>query len=164
MSVDAGIAGRASKVLVLTVWDVEMSLGVTVFLGQPKINHVDLVATLADAHQEVVRFDITVDEGLGMDVFDAGDQLIGQKKDSLQGELAVAKVEKILQAGSEKVQDHGIVVTFGSIPTDEWDSHSSSEGLVDTGFVFELGVFGLDTLELDGDLLTGDDVCTFQEN
>lgn len=70
MGIDRGISSSASQVLVLTVRNMEVSLGVTVFLGQAEINDVHLVASLSNAHQEVVRLDITVDEGLGMDVLD----------------------------------------------------------------------------------------------
>lgn len=135
-----------------------MRLGVTVLLGKTKVDHVDLVTTLADAHQEVVGLDVAVNERLGVDVLDAGDELVRQQKDGLERELPVAEVEKILQTGSEKVQDHGIVVTLGSEPTDERDTNTTSEGLVDTSLIFKLGVLGLDALELDGDLFSGDDV------
>jgi hypothetical protein len=62
VGIDAGVSGSASQVLVLPVRDVEMGLRVTVLLGKTKVNHVDLVAALADAHKEVVRLDIAVDE------------------------------------------------------------------------------------------------------
>ena len=79
MSVDAGIAGGSGQVLVLSVRNVEVSLGITVLLGQTKVDDVDLVSALANAHEEVVRLDITVDEGLGVDVLDAGDELVGKE-------------------------------------------------------------------------------------
>jgi len=104
VGVDGGITSGSGQVLVLPIRDVEVGLGVTVFLGQTEIDDIDLVAALADAHEEVIRFDITVDEGLGVDVLDAGDELIGQQKNGLQGELAVAEVEEILQAGAEEIQ------------------------------------------------------------
>lgn len=158
VSVDTGVTGSTSKVLVLTVGDVEVSLRVTVLLRETEINDIDLVSALADTHQEVVGLDVTVDEGLGVDVFNSGNELIGEEKDGLQGELAVAEVEQILQTGAEEIDDHGVVVTFGSEPADERDTDTTSKGLVDTGFIFELRVLGLDVLELDGDLFTGDDV------
>ena len=158
VGVDAGIAGSASQVLVLTVWDVEMSFRVAVFFRKTKVNNVDLVSTLANSHQEVVRLDITVNEGLGMDVLDAGDELVRQEKYSLQGEFAVAEVKEILQTGSKEIQHHSIVVTLGSVPTDKGDANAAGKGLVDAGFILELGMFGLDALELDGDFLSGDDV------
>ena len=158
MGINGSITSSTRQVLVLPIWDVEMGLRVTVLLGQTKINDIDLVAALADAHEEVVRLDITVDEGLGVDVFNAGNELIGEQKNCLQGELAVAKVKEILQAGSEKVENHGIIVTLGAEPADKWDADTTSQGLVDTGFIFELWMFGLNALKLDGNLFTGDDV------
>jgi hypothetical protein len=158
MSVDGCVTSGTSQVLVLTVWDVEVSLWVTVLLGQTKVNDIDLVTAFANTHQEVVWLDITVDEGFGVNVLDTGDELVGKKKDGLQGELAVAEVEKILQTGSEKIENHSIVVTFGTEPADEGDTDTTSEGLVDTSLIFQLGVLGLDTLELDGNLFARDDV------
>lgn len=158
VSVDTGITGSTSQVLVLTVRDMEVSLGVTVLLGETKVDHVDLIATFANAHQKVVRLDITVDEGLGVDVLDARNELVCQEKNSLQGEFAVAEVEEILQARSKEIHHHGVVVTLGSIPADKGNPNSSSKRLVDTSFIFELRVFGLDTLKLDGNFFTGDDI------
>jgi hypothetical protein len=48
-------------------------LRVTVLLGESEVNDVDLVPTLADAHEEVVGLDVAVDEVAGMNVLDAGD-------------------------------------------------------------------------------------------
>jgi len=158
MSIDGCVTSGTSQVLVLTVWDVEVSLRVTVLLGQTEVNDIDLVTTLANTHQEVVWLDITVDKRLGVNVLDTGDELIGEKKDGLQRELAVAEVEKILQTGSEKVENHSIVVTLGTEPADEGDTDTTSEGLVDTSLIFKLRVLGLDTLELDSNLFARDDV------
>jgi hypothetical protein len=160
VGVDGSITSSSGQVLVLPIRDVEMGLGVTVFLGQTKIDDIDLVATLANAHEEVVRLDITVDERLGVNILDAGDELIGQQKNGLQGELSVAEVEQILQTRSEEIKNHGIVVTLGTEPADKWDTDTTSEGLVNAGLIFELGVLGLDRLKLDGNLFTRDYVRT----
>ena len=69
--VDRSVSGGTSQVLVLSVWDVEVSLWVTVLLGETEIDHVDLVAALANTHEEVVGLDITVNEALRVDVFDS---------------------------------------------------------------------------------------------
>jgi len=160
MSIDGSITGSSSQILVLPVWNVEVSLRVTVLLGKSEIDDIDLVTALTNAHEEVVRFDITVDERFGMDVLNSGNELIGKEKNSLQGKLAVAKVEEILQTGSEKVENHGIVITFGAEPADKGNTDTSGKGLVDTSLIFELWVLGFDTLELDGNLFSGDDVRT----
>lgn len=160
MGVDGGVTGRACQVLVLSVRNVEVSLGVSVLLGQTEIDHVDLVATLANAHQEVVGLDITVDKGLGMNVLDSGDELVGKQQHGLQRELAVAEVEEILQTGTQQVKNHSVVIALGAEPADERDTDAASERLVDTSLIFELGVLGLDALQLDGDLFARDDVGT----
>ena len=68
MCVDGGVPRRAGKVLLVPVRYMYVSLGVAVLLGQPKVDDVDEVALLAEAHQEVVGLDVSVDEVLGVNV------------------------------------------------------------------------------------------------
>ena len=157
--IDRRISRRARQILVLTIRDMKVRLGIPILLRQPKINHIHLISPLADAHQEVIRLDIAVDETLGMDVLDAGDELVGEEEDGLEGELAVAEVEEVLERGAEQVEHHGIVVAFRAEPAHEGDADAAGEGFVDARFVFELRVLGFDRLELDGDFFARDDVC-----
>lgn len=78
MSVDGCIASSSRQVLVLTVGNVEVGLRVAVFLCQSKVDDIDLISTLPYPHQEVVRLDITMNEGFGVNVLDTGDELIGE--------------------------------------------------------------------------------------
>ena len=158
MSIDGCITGSSRQILVLTVWNVEVRLRVTVFLCQSEVDDVDLISTLPNSHQEIVWLDITMNERFGVNVLDTGNELIGEQKHCLEGEFAVAKVEEILQAGSEEVKYHGIIVTLGAEPTNKRDSHSSSQGLVDTSFILKLRVFGLHTFQFDSNFLAGNDV------
>lgn len=158
VSVDRGISGSAGKVLVLSIRDMEVGLGVAVLLCEAEVDNVDLVASLADAHQEVVGLDIAVDEGLGVDVLDTRNELVRQEEDGLERELPVTEVEEILQTGAEEIEDHGVVVTLGSEPADEGDSNAASQRLVNASLILELGMLGLNALELDSNLLAGDDV------
>jgi hypothetical protein len=79
-SVDGGVASSSGLVLVLAVRNVEASL---VLLHKTKINGVNPVTPLANTYQEVIGFDVTVNEVLGMDVFDARNliQLLTTNKD-----------------------------------------------------------------------------------
>ena len=97
-----------------------------------------------------------------MDVFYPRDKLIGEKEDGLERELPVAEVEEIFERWAEQVKHHGVVVTFCAEPSYEGDADTSGKGFVDTCFVLQLWVFGLDALEFDGNLLARDDVCTFR--
>ena len=73
MCVDAGVARRAGEVLVFPVRYVLVCARVAVFLGQTEVDDVDEVALLAEAHEEVVRLDVAVNEVLRMYVFYAAD-------------------------------------------------------------------------------------------
>lgn len=161
MGVDGGITSGTRQVLVLTVRNVEVSLGVAVLLGQTKINHVDLVSALSDAHQEVVRLDITVDERLSVNILDTRDELISEEQHRLEGKFPVAEVEQILKGGAEQVQNHGIVVALGAKPAHERDTNATGEGFVDASLILQLGVLSLDALELDGNLFARDDVGAY---
>jgi hypothetical protein len=158
VGVDRSITSGTRQVLVLTVWDVEVCLGVPVLLGQTKVNDIDLVASLANTHQEVVRLNITVDEALGVNVLNATDKLVGEQEDGLEREFAVAEIEEVLEGRSEQVEHHGVVVTLGSEPSNERNTDTAGEGFVNASLIFELRVLGLDRLKLDGDLFAGDDV------
>lgn len=163
MGVDRSVASRTSEILVLSVRDMEVGLRVTEFFRQTKINDVDLVAALSDAHQKVIGFDVTVDKVARVDIFDARNlerrmsegtrdrkrvaaayQLVSQEEDGLETELAVAKVEEVLEGGPEQVEDHGVVVAFGAVPANKGNADTAGESLVDLGLVFELGMFSLD--------------------
>ena len=73
MGVYRGVAGCAGQVLVLAVRDVLVRAGITVFLSQAEVDDVDQVAFLTEPHQKVVWLHISVDEVLGVDVFNAAD-------------------------------------------------------------------------------------------
>jgi hypothetical protein len=62
VGVDAGVARSAGEILVLAIRNVLKGLGVAVLLGEAKVNHVDLVAALAETHEKIVRFDITMNK------------------------------------------------------------------------------------------------------
>lgn len=160
MRVDGRITRRTRQVLVLSVGNVEVCLGIPVLLGQTEIDHVDLVSSLANAHQEVVWLDIPVNEALGVDVLDAADELVGEQEDGLEGELAVAEIEKVFEGWAKEIEDHRVVIAFGAEPSHKGNAHAAGERLVDASLILELRVLGLDTFELDSDLLPGDDVST----
>jgi hypothetical protein len=87
----------------------KMCLGIAILFGKTKINNIDLITTLSNAHQEVVRLDITVNEIFRMDIFDAG-YLWRNKK----GE-EVKSVSRMLDRFLARVDDD---VMKKRIPTD----------------------------------------------
>ena len=89
---------------------------VPVFLRQTEVYQEELVAVPSDAHQEVVRLDVAVDEVLVVDILDPPNHLVGQHEDGLHGEPPGAEVEEVLKAGAEQVHDQHIVVALLPIP------------------------------------------------
>ena len=71
VGVDGGISCRTRQVLVLPVWNVLVRAVVPELLGQAKVNGVDEVPLLAQAHEEVVWLDVAVDEVLTVDELNA---------------------------------------------------------------------------------------------
>lgn len=78
----------------------QVGLGVPVFLGQTEINHIHLIPSFSDTHEEVVGLDIPVNEVSGVDVFGSGDELVGEKQDGFEGEFTVAEVEEVFEGGA----------------------------------------------------------------
>lgn len=73
MGVDAGVSCRPREVFVFLVGDVLVRSCVPVLLGQSEVDGVDEIALLAETHEEVVGFDVSVDEVLRVDVLDSTD-------------------------------------------------------------------------------------------
>ena len=50
----------------------------------------------------------------------------------------VEKVEKVFKRGAKKIQDHCVVIAFGAKLSDEGDTDTACEGLVDLEPILEL--------------------------
>ena len=85
-------------------------------------------------------------------------ELIGEQEHRLERKFAVAEIEEVFKGRAKEIDNHRIVVTFGTEPPDERDADAASKRLVDLRLVLELGMFGLDGFKFDGDLFTGNDV------
>ena len=72
---NGGISGSSSEVLAVLVGDV-VALGVLVALGETEIDNVNVVAGgVLSTDQEIVRLDVSVDDPLLVNFFNASDQL-----------------------------------------------------------------------------------------
>jgi len=155
MCVNGGIAGGAREVLVFPIRNVLQRARVPELLGQAEVNDVHQVALLAETHEKVVRLNVAVDEVPRVDVVDAGDHLVRQQQNRLQREAARAKVEEVLQRGSEQLHHHHIVVALAAAPYYARYAYAALHRLVELGLDVQLGVLGADALQLDGHLLAG---------
>ena len=93
VSVDRGITGSSGQVLVLTVGDVLMGARIAVLLGKAEIDNVNDRLALSQSNEEVVGLNISMDEGLCMDVFQPAEELIGQHEHRLELKSSAAVIE-----------------------------------------------------------------------
>ena len=77
----------------------------------------------AQPNEEIVRFDISMDEGFGVDVFETAEELISEHEDCFELEAAAAVVEEVFEGWTEEVEDHYVVVAFDAVPADIGDAH-----------------------------------------
>lgn len=66
MGVDWGVSSGTGQILSISVRNVFAGLGISESLGETEIDDVDVVLLLANANQEVVRLDISMQEVSGM--------------------------------------------------------------------------------------------------
>ena len=67
MRVYRGIPGCAGQVLSVAIWDMLAGFGVSEALGESEVNHVYVVLLFANSDEEVVWFDVSVQEMSRMD-------------------------------------------------------------------------------------------------
>ena len=68
MNVDVSVMSSSSQVFVLPVQDMKVHLWVPEFLCKTEINDIDFIAMFANAHEEVVGLDVSVNEVFGVNV------------------------------------------------------------------------------------------------
>ena len=69
MSINTGISSCACKIFIFSVWNVLVSLLISILFSQAKVNDVHKIPFLPKTHQKVVWFDITMDEVLRVNIF-----------------------------------------------------------------------------------------------
>lgn len=94
------------------------SFRISVPLCQPEIDHVYYVLLFPMTNQEVIRFHVSVNKMIVMEKFEALYHLVCKHHGCLNCEFSFAVVEEILQAWTQKVHNHGIVISFNTKPMD----------------------------------------------
>ena len=101
-----------------------LSLGVAVLLSHAKIDHVNDVRGLSSwaADQEVVRFDVTVDQVLFVNSLNSGKHLLCDHDDSLDRESAATVVKQIFQRWAKQIDHKNVVQALLTKVVDIGDS------------------------------------------
>jgi len=74
------------------------------------------ITVSSDPHEEIVRFNIAMDEILGMNVLHPSNHLIRQHQNRLDGKSARTKVEQVLQRRAKQIHNQHVVLPLLSIP------------------------------------------------
>jgi hypothetical protein len=59
-------------------------LCVTIRLGQPEIDHIDLIPAFPGAHEEVAGLEVSMDDVSRVDVFYTSDELVCEEENGLE--------------------------------------------------------------------------------
>ena len=71
MSVYRGVSGCSSQILALSVWNV-LAIRVLEALGKPEVDDENrILGAIVSSDQEVVRFDVSMNDSLFMNLFNA---------------------------------------------------------------------------------------------
>mmetsp|Transcript_43258 Transcript_43258/g.123756 ORF Transcript_43258/g.123756 Transcript_43258/m.123756 type:complete len:328 (-) Transcript_43258:225-1208(-) len=138
VSVHARVSRRTCQGLVLLVWNVLMRLRVAILLGQAEVNDVHLVSLGANADEEVVGLDVSMNDVPGVHVLQAANHLVGEHHGRLQCEPPVAHVEQVLKGGPEEINHHGIVLPLDAVPVHVRDADAAGQHPVHLGLVQQL--------------------------
>ena len=97
MCCQTSISCRACKILALDEGNV-LALGVTIALGQSKVDYVDIVlGQIGSTYEEVIWLNITVDDPLVVHLLDSLDHLLSNKAARLKVEFTLALHEEVLK-------------------------------------------------------------------
>ena len=109
MRIQACVSCRTSEVLSISEWDV-LAVRRLVALGEAEVDDVNCVFSLViAANQEIIRFDVSMDDSLLVDDLDSLDHLDGDVEASLEVKFSSALLEVVFETLAEEVHDHDVI-------------------------------------------------------
>ena len=107
---ERSVSGSTCEVLPVFPWDV-LALTISVAFGEAEVDDEHFIFVCATrSNQEIIRFDISVNQSFLMHGLDVSDHLNCTQEHSLEVELALASLEQILKRGPEEIHHHHMVV------------------------------------------------------
>lgn len=108
MCIKRSVSGSSRQVLSISEWYM-LTIGAPVELGESKVNYVDeIFCLLITTNEEVIRFDVSMENTLCVDTLYQSDHLNGNHTSCAQVELVLAMLEEAFQALSEQVHHHNM--------------------------------------------------------
>lgn len=159
--VNRSITGGSRQGASFALGNVLEGPGVTVALGETKVDAVDEISVAASpVRDKVGRLNVAVNQVTRVHEFDALQHLVRHHEDRLEGKAATALVELVFQRRSQQVHDHEIVRVLGTKVVDLGKAGSILQFTVDLVLVTQLRTAGSVLFKLDGHLFSiGADSC-----
>lgn len=117
---------------------------VSVLLRQAKVDNVHYVCPLPDANDKIVGLDISVNKVTVVNEFQARYQLDSQHHGRLQGKPPPTIIEQILQARTQEIHHHNVVVAHTPLHVHAGYSHPPFEDTIHFCFIQQLRELGID--------------------
>ena len=109
MRIQTCVSCCASQVLSISEWDV-LAVRRLVALGEAEVDDVNCIFSLViAANQEIIRFDVSMDDSLLVDDLDSLDHLDGDVEASLEVKFPSALLEVVFETLAEEVHDHDVI-------------------------------------------------------
>lgn len=89
----------------------------------------------SDAHEKIVRLDITMYETFAMQKLQTANHLVDEHQYGFDGEMTIAKIEQIFQRWTEQVHDQYVIVFLLAIVADAWYADATNHNFVQFVFV-----------------------------
>lgn len=128
------------------------------FRGEAQIRHINQIPLLPHTHQEILRLDVSMNDALGMDIFETVKELVDEHQHSLERDFATAEVEKVFQTRPQKIKNHSIILTLRLISVDSWNTDTTGKEPIGISFAFQQGGIDKHMFEFDSDIFAGIDV------
>lgn len=121
MGVDGGVSCCPGEAFPLFVGNV-LAVGHHVSLCEAEVEDEELFLSAVDAHAEVIRFYIPMNEVSRMQVLYPQYHLIHQHQHCLQPKLPGVLPQQALQGGSHEIHNEVVVLVLGSAAVDSGDA------------------------------------------
>lgn len=106
------------------------------FRGEAQIRHINQIPLLFHTYQEILRLEGSMNDALGLDIFETVKELVDDHQRSLEREFATAVVEKVFQTRPQKIKHHSFILTLRPMIMDAWNTDTIRKGSIDISFAF----------------------------
>ena len=111
------------------------------------------VLLFTSADQEIVGFDIAMNQAAFVDALGSRNHLMCHHCDGMRRERPVAEIEEVLKRGTEQVQDHDVVFAFEAKPVNVGHADRTLQALVDIRLIYQLLILAANFLQLNCHIL-----------